>query len=129
MRLIMRFRTAVAALVVLAAASAGVDAQERALSDTTEQSEVGRTAYLANCAMCHGPNLSDGPLGKPLKGPAFMQKFGGHSVRDLYEVTRTTMPTTKPGSLDAATYAALVAFMLEENAIVAGREPLPTDAR
>jgi len=125
----MRFRTAAAGLLVLASATAGVGAQERALSYTSQQSEVGRTAYLANCAMCHGPNLSDGPLGKPLKGPAFMQKFGGHSVRDLYEVTRTTMPTTKPGSLDSATYAALVAFMLKENAIVAGRAPLPTDPR
>jgi alcohol dehydrogenase (cytochrome c) len=125
----MRFQTVLAGLVVLAAATSGADAQERALSYTTRQSEVGRTAYLANCAMCHGPNLSDGPLGKPLKGPAFMQKFGGHSVRDLYELTRTTMPTTKPGSLDTATYAALVAFMLKENAIVAGRDPLPTDPR
>ena len=124
----MRLRTVVMGLVVLAATT-GAAAQERALSYTTQQSEVGRTAYLANCAMCHGPNLSDGPLGKPLKGPAFMQKFGGHSVRDLYEVTRTTMPTTKPGSLDTATYAALVAFMLKENAIVAGPDPLPADAR
>src|ERR1700691_5740613 len=125
----MRIRTAYADLVVLAVTTAGVGGQERAFSYTSQQSEVGRTAYLASCAMCHGPNLSDGPLGKPLKGPAFMQKFGGHSVRDLYEVTRTTMPTTKPGSLDIATYAALVAFMLKENAIVAGRDPLPTDPR
>jgi alcohol dehydrogenase (cytochrome c) len=68
-------------------------------------------------------------LGKPLKGPAFMQKYGGHSVRDLYEITRTTMPSSKPGSLNAATYAALVAFMLEQNAIVAGQNPLPADPR
>ncbi len=124
----MMVRTAMACLVVLAA-TPGVRAQDRALSYTSQQSELGRTAYVANCAMCHGPNLSDGPLGKPLKGPAFMQKFGGHSVRDLYELTRTTMPTTKPGSLDAATYAALVAYMLKANAIVAGKDPLPTDPR
>ncbi|HEY4342115.1 MAG TPA: PQQ-binding-like beta-propeller repeat protein [Steroidobacteraceae bacterium] len=124
----MRFRTAAAAVLALAAA-AGVQAQDRALSYTTQQSEAGRTAYLASCVMCHGAHLSDGPLGKPLKGPVFMQKFGGRSVRDLYELTRTTMPTTKPGSLDSATYAALVAFMLKENAIVAGRDPLPTDPR
>ncbi len=125
----MMFRTAQTCLVVLALGSAAVSAQELALSYTTQQSQLGRAAYVANCASCHGPNLSDGPLGKPLKGPAFMQKYGGHSVRNLYDVTRTTMPTTKPGSLDTATYAALVAFMLEQNAIVAGREPLPTDPR
>jgi alcohol dehydrogenase (cytochrome c) len=125
----MKIRTAIACLTVLAAGSAASRAQERALSYTREQSELGRTAYVAHCAMCHGPNLSDGPLGKPLKGPAFMQKFGGHSVRDLYDLTRTTMPTTKPGSLDAATYAALVAYMLQANAIVAGRNPLPSEPR
>jgi alcohol dehydrogenase (cytochrome c) len=119
---------ALACLMALVATSTGVRAQERALSYTRQQGELGRAAYAANCVMCHGPNLSDGPLGKPLKGPVFMQKFGGHSVRDLYELTRTTMPTTKPGSLDAATYAALVAFMLQENAIVAGQDPLPSDA-
>ncbi|HEY2554846.1 MAG TPA: glycosyltransferase 87 family protein, partial [Candidatus Cybelea sp.] len=44
------------ALLALAAA-AGVRAQDRALSYTTQQSEAGRTAYLASCAMCHGPHL------------------------------------------------------------------------
>jgi cytochrome c5 len=61
----MRFRTAAAAVLALAAA-AGVQAQDRALSYTTQQSEAGRTAYLASCVMCHGAHLSDGPLGKPL---------------------------------------------------------------
>jgi alcohol dehydrogenase (cytochrome c) len=119
-------RWALLCLAVLAGAS--VQAQERALSYSVEQSEAGRVAYLANCVMCHGPHLSDGPLGKPLKGPEFMRKYGGHSVRDLYEVTRTTMPSAKPGSLDAATYAALVAYLLQQNAIVAGTAALPSDA-
>ena len=125
----MTFRKIVVCLVALVGGTADLRAQERALSYTRQQSEVGRAAYVANCVMCHGPNLSDGPLGKPLKGPAFMQKYGGHSVRDLYEITRTTMPSSKPGSLDGATYAALVAFMLRENAIVAGEQPLPSDPR
>ncbi len=120
-------RSALAWLMVLAALSGGARAQERALSYTREQSEAGRVAYVANCATCHGPHLSDGPLGKPLKGPVFMQKYGGRSVRNLYDITRTTMPTTKPGSLDTATYAALVAYVLQENAIVAGAAPLPTN--
>lgn len=125
----MTLRGALLCLVVLAGGASGLRAQENALSYTRQQSEQGRAAYLAGCAMCHGPNLSDGPLGKPLKGPEFMRKYGGHSVRDLYEIMRTTMPSSKPGSLDAATYAALTAFILQENAIVAGKEPLPGDPR
>jgi len=119
----------VGCLVTLACGTTSLRAQDHALSYTRQQSELGRTAYAVNCAQCHGPHLSDGPLGKPLKGPDFMHKYGGHSVRDLYDITRTTMPSGKPGSLDAATYAALVAFILQENAIVAGHDPLPTDPR
>lgn len=126
----MLLRNAVLCLLVLAGgAASAAHAQETALSYTRQQSEQGRAAYMANCAACHGPHLSDGPLGKPLKGPEFMRKYGGHSVRDLFDITRTTMPSGKPGSLDPATYAALVAYLLQENAIVAGKEPLPSDPR
>ena len=125
----MKWRAVLVCLTALASGADSLRAQENALSYTLQQSELGRTAYAANCAACHGPHLSDGALGKPLKGPEFMRKYGGHSVRDLYEITRTTMPSSKPGSLDATTYAALVAFILHENAIVAGKEPLPADPR
>jgi alcohol dehydrogenase (cytochrome c) len=116
-------------LSLLSGAATGLRAQQSALSYTLPQSEAGRIAYRDNCVLCHGVHLSDGPLGKPLKGPEFMRKYGGHSVRELYEVTRTTMPSAKPGSLDAATYADLVAYILQQNAIVAGAVPLPSDPR
>ncbi len=120
-------RRALLCLSLLSSAALSVQAQERALSYTPQQSAAGRVAYLAGCVMCHGPHLSDGPLGKPLKGPEFMRKYGGRSVRELFDVTRTTMPSAKPGSLDAATYAALVAYILQQNSIVAGNAPLPED--
>jgi len=122
-----RLAPVTAALCVLVAAPAA--GQEIALSYTAAQAETGRTVYAETCAVCHGPNLADGPLGAPLKGDAFMRKYGGKPVRTLFDVTRTTMPTANPGSLPAETYAALVAFMLEQNAIVAGTTPLPTDAQ
>lgn len=108
--------------------SSAAHAQERALSFTSEQAAAGQTAYQANCVNCHGPTLG-GPLGKPLKGPEFMQKYGGKSPAVLFETLRTTMPVGRPGSLDAPTYAALTAFLLRENSIVAGKVPLPSDVR
>jgi alcohol dehydrogenase (cytochrome c) len=114
----------------LLVACAATSAQETAaLSYTPEQADAGRRAYTASCVMCHGPHLSDGATGAPLQGPVFMKKYGGRSVVDLFDVLRKTMPTGSPGSLDAETYAALTAYVLKENAIVAGQTPLPADPR
>ncbi len=110
-----------------ALATAMATAQEVALSFTAAQAAQGRATYDAACAVCHGPNFADGPLGAPLKGDAFMQKYGGKPARTLFDVMRTTMPTGAPGSLPAETYAALTALLLEQNAIIAGDTPLPAD--
>jgi alcohol dehydrogenase (cytochrome c) len=119
-----------AKLVFLAAAVLGAPlaiAQEVALSFTAEQVAQGRAVYDATCVQCHGANLDDGPLGAPLKGDAFMRKYGGKPARALFDVLRTTMPTGNPGSLPTETYAALAALILEQNAIVPGAAPLPAD--
>jgi alcohol dehydrogenase (cytochrome c) len=104
-------------------------AQQIALSFTAAQAERGRAVYEQACVACHGPNLTDGALGPPLKGPLFIQKYGGKAVSQLHTVTSTTMPTGAPGSLDAAAYAALVAYILESNDIVPGAAELPADPR
>jgi alcohol dehydrogenase (cytochrome c) len=116
-------------LVVAAAlvASSIASAQEVALSFTREQVDRGRAVYDTTCVMCHGANFDDGPLAAPLKGDAFMRKYGGQPARALFDVLRTTMPTGNPGSLPAETYAALAALILEQNDIVAGSTPLPAD--
>lgn len=107
----------------------GAAAQEAPLSFTDEQADAGRRVYEQHCVQCHGANLDDGALGAPLKGIAFMAKYGGETVETLFDVTRTTMPTGNPGSLDAETYASLVAYMLRENDVVAGDTALPVDSR
>ena len=104
-------------------------AQELALSYTAAQAAAGSAVYASTCVTCHGPNLDDGPLGPPLKGPAFIQKYGGKSLDGLFTVLSTTMPTGAPGSLGAAVYAQLLAYMLEANDIVPGQRELPADPR
>jgi len=94
---------------------------------TTGQAALGQAAYRSSCASCHGDNLDDGAFGPPLKGVPFIQKYGGRSVEALYTVSATRMPTTAPGSLSPAVYAQVVAFLLQQNAIVAGLEELPAD--
>ncbi|HEX5421588.1 MAG TPA: PQQ-binding-like beta-propeller repeat protein [Gammaproteobacteria bacterium] len=104
-------------------------AQALALSYTQAQAARGASAYAASCASCHGPHLDDGALGPPLKGPAFMQKYGGKTADTLFTLLSSTMPSNAPGSLGADTYAALVAFVLQANEIVAGDQALPADVR
>jgi len=114
-------------ILVGALTCAPASAQEVALSFTAAQVERGRAVYDTTCATCHGANLDDGPLAAPLKGDAFMRKYGGKPARALFDVLRTTMPTGNPGSLSAETYAALAALILEQNDIVPGATPLPAD--
>jgi alcohol dehydrogenase (cytochrome c) len=94
---------------------------------TTAQATLGQAAYGTSCASCHGANLDDGAFGPPLKGVPFIQKYGGNSVEALYTVSATRMPTTAPGSLSPAVYAQITAYLLQQNAIVAGSRDLPAD--
>ncbi len=125
----MKTHLPIALALVWGTAPISAAAQELALTYTAAQSQAGKVVYEGACVMCHGPNLSDGPLGSPLKGVEFMQKYGGRSALELFEVMRSTMPTASPGSLSAATYADLLAYILQQNDIIAGNEPLPSDAR
>jgi hypothetical protein len=49
-------------------------------------------------------------------------------VGDLFEHISTNMPQDNPGSLSAAEYASIVAYILQLNGRPAGDEELPTDA-
>jgi alcohol dehydrogenase (cytochrome c) len=100
-------------------------AQEAALTYTDAQAARGKATYDQLCFTCHGPNLDDGALGPPLKGPVFIQKYGGKTADLLWLVASTTMPSSAPGSLDRATYADLLAYVLKSNDIVAGDVELP----
>src|SRR5262245_24003008 len=113
--------------LLLLCSAFGAHAQENALSYTAEQAARGKAAYMdEGCVACHGENLNDGALGAPLKGPPFIQKYGGKTVDTLYLVASTTMPQMAPGSLPAATYSDLVAYILQSNDIVPSERELPT---
>ena len=63
----------------------------------------------------------------PLRGTAFRAKWYTRSVEALFTETATTMPQDRPDSLGDETYTDLIAFLLQENGIEAGTEPLPAD--
>ena len=95
-------------------------AQLDAATYTAAEAEVGRAAYDRACASCHMPNLSGSFEAPELAGPTFRGAWGGQPVEALIERVVATMPPDAPGSLDAADYARIVAYVLRENGFPAG---------
>src|SRR5579863_3094639 len=87
---------------------------------TAAQADAGRAAYAANCMTCHQANMAGEGDALPLAGKTFVAAWGNRSTADLYNTIRTSMPYGNPGSLDAATYANLVAFILSANGAAPG---------
>ena len=95
---------------------------------TPAQATAGRTAYAASCAGCHQANLSGSGEQPPLAGPGFMAAWGRRTAKELYDDIRAQMPYGSPGSLDAATYQNIVAFILSANGAHPGAKPFDGSA-
>src|SRR6185295_17553441 len=80
---------------------------------TAAQADAGRAAYAANCMSCHQANLGGEGDALPLAGRTFFAAWSNRTTADLYNTIRTSMPYGNPGSLTPATYASLVAFILQ----------------
>ncbi len=95
---------------------------------TEGQAKRGQTLYEENCVSCHQIDLSGQDNAPPLVGHEFVTYWNGHSVGDLFEVTRTTMPKDSPGSLRQEQYADLLAYLLSANKFPAGETELQANA-
>jgi alcohol dehydrogenase (cytochrome c) len=87
---------------------------------TAAQADAGRAAYAANCMSCHQANLGGEGDALPLAGKTFIAAWKNRSTADLYNTIHSSMPYGNPGSLNAATYASLVAFILQANGATPG---------
>ena len=97
---------------------------------SASQAAEGRKLYLEQqCSLCHGENML-GSAGAPaLADVGFRAAWQGHSLSELFECIRNTMPPGRTGTLQNADYARLLAAILEANGIPAGGADavLPTD--
>jgi alcohol dehydrogenase (cytochrome c) len=110
--------TAAAMLALAGLAAAFAQGKEGPFS--AAQVDAGRTAYAANCAGCHKPDLSGAGEQPALAGPTFMAAWGRRPLKEFYDDIRTTMPYGRGGSLDAATYQNIAAFVMAANGARAG---------
>jgi len=104
----------------LLAASAGV-----AFAQAGDPAAAGRAAYGQNCASCHGSELANGQFAPALKGREFLAHWGGQPVASLLDYIHSSMPPSSPGGLPDATYAAITAYIVQQNGGSAGAAALP----
>lgn len=97
-------------------------AAERSVADgvfSEGQAKRGREAFLDSCAGCHtSSQFSDA---------SFLSKWVGRSVFALYDMVSSSMPNDMPGSLGAATYTDVIAYILSIGGFPAGEQELPAD--
>jgi len=94
---------------------------------TLTQAAAGSTIYTRECALCHGPELEGAEGGPALAGQTFRDSWQDLSLAEFYELTRQTMPVTKPAGLSESEYTNVIAFILNRNAYAAGADELPSD--
>jgi mono/diheme cytochrome c family protein len=120
------------ALLVVTLIGSAIDGQEpkRTVWDgiyTAAQAERGRSAYMQSCASCHADDLRGRSTAPSLIEESFLFLWSDMSVGDLFERTRMLMPSDRPGTLAAATYADIIAFIAQKNGFPAGSTELGTD--
>ena len=94
---------------------------------TEEQAGRGQEIFLASCAFCHGEDLAGNEMGPVLKGSVFFGFWAGLSLADLINMITTSMPQDNPGGLEAAQYADVVAYILQQGDYPAGSAEIPAD--
>jgi alcohol dehydrogenase (cytochrome c) len=110
---------AIAALLALPT----VGAAQQTVAYTVAQAVAGRAAYEQSCAECHLADLKGSFEAPELAGPNFLRYWSGRTADELLEMA-AAMPPSAEGSLDAETYASIVAYILSQNGFQAGDGPL-----
>src|SRR4029079_18351273 len=75
--------------------------------------------FLGSCKSCHAPESH--------VGPNFTRLWVGKSLLDLFKYVSESMPENDPGSLAPETNADVVAYLLQLNAMPAGKTELTAE--
>src|SRR5215475_352051 len=96
---------------------------------TADQATAGAAVYSQSCAACHGQQW-EGVAAPALKGSVFGEMATAQSltVDSLLDVIVNTMPQSDPGSIKPEEYAAVTAYILQQNGYPAGSTALAKGA-
>ena len=82
---------------------------------------------MQSCGRCHSKDLRGDSTAPSLIEESFSFQWGDTTLGELYTQIRTLMPSDRPNSLPAQTYADIVSFILQENGFPAGEKGLEAD--
>jgi mono/diheme cytochrome c family protein len=84
--------------------------------------DAGKTVFANRCASCHGANGQGGAGPANIGAGNALAKYA--TGKGLYDKVSTTMPRSAPGSLSAAEYLQVTAFLLVQNNYVKAGDAL-----
>ena len=123
-------RSLSAALVLALCLTVGIGAQTQTVWSgvyTEAQAYRGEKVADTTCIGCHGPGLDGGDSGPKLVGEMFLANWSSQPVGELFAWIREAMPSDAPGTLSEEDAAAVVAYILKQNKMPAGKQPLSAD--
>ena len=91
---------------------------------TPEQAARGEAIYSNRCLGCHEGQNGDGPQ---LMGRVFLDRWREDTLEPLFTFIKANMPGDFPGSLDERSYVDVIAYLLQANALPAGKKELRSD--
>ncbi len=94
---------------------------------TQQQATRGAASFASTCTRCHSADASDDGR-RPLAGKAFWESFRESTVDRLLDYVSKNMPNGAGGTLEATTYADLVAFILSRNDLPSGTAELTKES-
>ena len=92
---------------------------------TQAQAADGAKLYAIRCAMCHGRQL-EGSYEIPALQGRFIANWSRAPLTNLNDYIARAMPQFAPGSLKPDETAKIAAYLLKENGLPAGPQPLPS---
>jgi len=95
---------------------------------TEAQAYRGEKVADTTCIGCHGPGLDGGDSGPKLVGDVFLANWSSQPVSELFNWIRQAMPPEAAGTLSKDDTAAVVAYILKQNKMPAGKQPLPNES-
>lgn len=94
---------------------------------TAAQAERGKATFDRSCSRCHDSNLSGSDRGPPLVGEGFLDNWLEGTLEALYGFIRDSMPNGNASTVDDASKADVLAYILQHNDFPTGPAELPAD--